>query len=203
MNNDRFSETLFEAITEIDDEFIIEAEAACPPKSEKVFHLRNPMKNRFLMMAACFVFIVVASVPAITFLSGGFKNSAAKDAASVVGFNDFNSDSAEPEKEIGEAIEDSINFPVEASKISSKTEEFNGCIIHMNYYDGYVLDDSSKDPQEVLSLMEITEINEKDYYIAVVRSERVMVYDAETLELLADNDGTSVDDVALELGIAG
>lgn len=202
MNSGRFSEILFEAITETDDEFIIEAEAACSRNSEKISYMRNPTKNRFLMTAACFVFIVAASVPAVMFFSGDFKNFAAKDAECIAEFDDFDSDIAEPEIEIEAAIEDSINSSEEGSEIISKTEEFNGYIIHMNYYNGYALDDPSKDPKELLSLMKITEINEKDYCIVAVRNERIKVYDAETLELLADNEGTSVNDVALELGIA-
>lgn len=169
MSKDAFSDKLFEAITNIDDEFLIEAD------EENINH-RDGKRSRILLIAACFAFTVVVAAPIIAVMNGGFGRLASKDNAfSMAG----------------------------TAEVADAADEFNGYTIHMNYYDGYILDDSAKDPQEVLSLMKTTDINEKSYYIVVVRSERIKVYDAVTLELIADKEGTSVEDVALELDIAG
>ncbi len=205
MSRDRFSENLFEAIIDIDDVLIMEAE-------NEVIQLPSRKRNRYLMLAACFVFIVVASIPIISLMNGEFGSFATKDEAALeMGVADediadmYNQDA---DANVKQEISDSLNSSAENGTstytgLSSKTEEFNGHTIHTNYYNGYILDDQANDPQEVLSLMKVTEINEKSYYIVVVRDERVKVYDSKTLELLVDNEGASVADVALELGIAG
>lgn len=181
MSKDAFSEKLFEAITDIDDEFLIEAD------EENTNH-RNRNRSHILLIAACFVFTVVVAAPIIAVMNGGFGRLASKDNAFSM------AETADGVDVAG----DSANCG-----IIPETDEFNGYTIHMNYYDGYILDDSTKDPQEVLSLMKTTDINEKSYYIVVVRSERIKVYDVATLELIADKEGTSVEDVALDLDIAG
>lgn len=181
MSKDAFSEKLFEAITDIDDEFLIEAD------EESINH-RDRYRNRILLIAACFAFTVVVAAPIIAVMNGGFGRLASND----------NAFSMAETVDVADVADDSAN-----GGIIPETDEFNGYTIHMNYYDGYILDDPEKDPQEVLSLMKTTDINEKSYYIVVVRSERIKVYDAETLELIADKEGTSLADVALELDIAG
>lgn len=224
MNRDRFSEELFEAITDIDDFLITEAENELLSESSntvpqeatgnlKVISAAKP-RNRYLMLAACFAFIVVVSIPIISLMNGEFGGFATKDEASAEiadeeSFGMFDNDNnGAAEDSVVNNISDSLNSEnaertTARLNVQCMTEEFNGFTIHTNYYYGYILDDPAKDPQEVLSLMRVTEIHEKSYYIVVVRDARVKVYDAKTLEPLVDNEGSSVEDVALELDIAG
>ncbi len=217
MSRDRFSEEIFEAITDIDDLLIMQAEdellvEEVTPSNNQVIQFSSKRRNKYLMIAACFAFIIVVSVPVISLMNGEFgglatKDEAAMDIADEESFNMF-VDEDDAENGVKYDGADSLNsengeHTTAHKNIQCMTEEFNGNTIHTNYYYGYVLDDPAKDPQEVLSLMKVTEIREKTYYIVVVRDQRVKVYDATTLEPLVDNEGASVEDVALELGIAG
>lgn len=208
MSRDRFSEELFEAITDIDDELILEADET--NVDNQVIQLHSKKRNRYLMIAACFAFIVVVSIPIISLMDGEFLGLATKDEAALEMSDEESFDMYKDDAESGivNDVADSANgsqgvATTSHPNIACIVEEFNGYTIYTNYYYGYILDDPAKDPQEVLSLMKVTEINEKSYYIVVVRDERVKVYDAKTLEPLVDNEGSSIDDVALELGIAG
>ncbi len=220
MSRDRFSEELFEAITDIDDSLITEAEGEFLLESSNTISNDDSgnlkiisgvkRRNRYLMIAACFAFIVVISIPIISLMNGEFgglatKDEAAMDIADEESFDMFADDDTENGVKYENA--DSLNsengeHTTTHKNIQCMTEDFNGHTIHTNYYYGYILDDPAKDPQEVLSLMKVTEIREKTYYIVVVRDQRVKVYDAKTLEPLVDNEGSSVEDVALELDIA-
>ena len=208
MNRDRFSEGLFEAINDIDDELIMEADETNPDNQVIQFHSKK--RNRYLMIAACFSFIVVVSIPIISLMNGEFIGLATKDEAALEMSDeesfDVYKDDADAENGIVNNVADSANgsqgvATTSHPNIACMVEEFNGYTIYTNYYYGYILDDPAKDPQEVLSLMKVTEINEKSYYIVVVRDKRVKVYDAKTLEPLVDNEGSSIDVVTYELGI--
>ena len=206
MNRDRFSEELFEAITDIDDELILEADET--NVDNQVIQLHSKKRNRYLMIAACFAFIVVVSIPIISLMDGEFLGLATKDEAALEMSDEESFDMYKDDAESGivNDVADSANgsqgvATTSHPNIACIVEEFNGYTIYTNYYYGYILDDPAKDPQEVLSLMKVTEINEKSYYIVVVRDERVKVYDAKTLEPLVDNEGSSIDVVTYELGI--
>lgn len=206
MNRDRFSEELFEAITDIDDELIVEADET--DVDNQVIQLHSKKRNRYLMIAACFAFIVVVSIPIISLMDGEFLGLATKDEAALEMSDEESFDMYKDDAESGivNDVADSANGSQSVAttshpNIACIVEEFNGYTIYTNYYYGYILDDPAKDPQEVLSLMKVTEINEKSYYIVVVRDERVKVYDAKTLEPLVDNEGSSIDVVTYELGI--
>lgn len=206
MSRDRFSEELFEAITDIDDELILEADET--NVDNQVIQLHSKKRNRYLMIAACFAFIVVVSIPIISLMDGEFLGLATKDEAALEMSDEESFDMYKDDAESGivNDVADSANgsqgvATTSHPNIACIVEEFNGYTIYTNYYYGYILDDPAKDPQEVLSLMKVTEINEKSYYIVVVRDERVKVYDAKTLEPLVDNEGSSIDVVTYELGI--
>ncbi len=210
MSGDRFSEELFEAISDIDDEFIDEADET--NTDNQLIQIYSKKRNRYLMLAACFAFIVVISVPIISLMNGEFLGFATKDEATFEmpdeeNFGMYEGD-ADSENGLLNNVEDSMNSAQSVAttshpNIRMMVENFNGHTIYTNFYYGYILDDPAKDPQEVLSLMDVTEIREKSYYIVVVRDKRVKVYDAQTLEPLVDNEGSSVEAVALELDIAG
>lgn len=231
--DDNFSEKIMLALTDIDDSFIQEAapvenmDDSFVQESKSVERQDGTVQisgadmirthkhaKKILLLAACFILIVTAVVPFI----GSMEKTKGSD-----GIKDLNDDNA-----FGASYGTVEEGRLDAADTESDNDKaLGGCMLTTNRYKGHELDDIAKDPQGVLSQMATSTAPEgfhisnpndtatvyaegkvvKSVYIVAISNstvgEIIRVYDASTLELLLEAPGNDVEDILLELGMAG
>ena len=172
-------------------------------------------RRNYIIAAACFAVIVVVSVPFIgQLMNNSLKSSDSLNDNSGFFSNKFTSDELAESAELEEPVKGDGAPALNATSgrvendITIDVKEFNGITVKMNTYSGYILDNASMDPQEVLSLMEASNLDggagRQTYVVHVTNAdnEYYIAYDKRTLAPLTEKL-SSFNDLALELGIAG
>lgn len=190
-DKNEFAEKIFSAMTNIDDELIVQAETPLE-QAETTSVKKRKSPKKFLAMAACLALVIVIAIPVIIKVSENQPKEAASPKTGITEQIDGNAEESA-----------AINKSSQAPAKNGPIEEKNGLVL--NAYDGHGLDGSSYGTKEIFSVMKSSELpTYGECYIVAINNETtgevIKIFSATGYELKMAFAGNCLDDVIEKFG---